>query len=235
MLIHAFNPEEPLSCNNLSLMELIGSPTFYSQIDAGIADAHCPVEALSLEAIANCDFRSVITPRAIMFMKGFMLARGMRVTDGYGSQLGFSEAQQNHWIGVYRNELRFEELRRNHAPQCPSRLGCIWAAEDSVEGRAVLDGMFGSDHRRIIVRIEIHHALNVFRADASCFDRFCTTQDDDFARMYWQGETLTSQWEYLIDGAIRVIDPEALNLLLNRCREYGNPTLGHMNPPSQVG
>jgi hypothetical protein len=53
--------------------------------------------------------------------------------------------------------------------------------------------------------------------------------------MYWQGETLTSQWEYLIDGAIRVIDPEAMTILLNQCREYGNPTPGHMNQPSQVG
>lgn len=231
MLIHAFDPADFFSCSNLSLRGVIASPTFYSKIDVGIADTHCAVEALTLEAIAACDFRSVITPRAGIFMKGYMLARNMDITDGYGSQLGFSETQQNHWIGVYRNELRFEELRRHYAPQSPSRLGCIWAAEDSVEGRAMLEGMFGADHSRIIVSIEIIHALNLFRADASCFDRFCATQDDDFARMYWQGETITSQWEYLIDGAIRVTDPEALTVLLKQCRKYGNPTPGYLDAP----
>lgn len=218
MLIHAFDPTDFVVCHNLAIQPIIMSPSCLASVEQGLKAVHVRVEDLSLEAVREGQFRSALTPRARVFMLGFMLSRGMTITDGYGSQRGWGE--QDRFIRIYEVELQMEEVRRRVAPAAPSRLGCIWVAEDGTASREMLGIMFGT--ARHIVSVDIAHSINLLRADASLYDRFAETGDLSAAELYWQGRELEGRWEILLDGAIRVNNEDELQLLLQDCRDVGH-------------
>ncbi|WP_153788978.1 hypothetical protein [Pseudomonas sp. EMN2] len=218
MLIHAFDPVDFMTCHNLAIKPLIMSPGCLASIDLGIQAIHTRVEDLSLDAIREAQFGSVVSPRAGTFMLGFMLSRRMTITDGYGSQRGWGDEER--LIRIYETELQMEETRRRVAPGAPSRLGCLWVAEEGSAGRAMLQEMFAS--LRHIVSVEIVHQINLFQADASLYDRLFETGDLGAAELYWQGHELHAHWEILLDGAIRVTRDDELQILLQDCRDVGH-------------
>lgn len=218
MLIHAFDPVDFMTCYNLAIRPLIMSPNCVASVDEGVGAIHVRVEDLSFTDIREAEFRSVLTPRAATFMTGFMLSRKMTITDGYGSQRGWVE--DGRLIKIYETELVMEEVRRYVAPDAPSRLGCIWVAEDGPRSRAMLQEMFAAS--RHIVSVAIEQQINLFKADASFYDRFFETGDRTAAELYWQGEALSSKWELLLDGAIRVTKDDELQVLLQDCRDVGH-------------
>lgn len=222
MLIHAFNPVDFMTCHNLSIRPLIMSPNCIASVDAGIGAIHVRAEDLSLDDIREAQFRSVVTPRATTFMIGFMLSRKMTITDGYGSQRGWGD--EDRLIKIYETELVMEEVRRRVAPDAPSRLGCIWVAEDGPGSLGMLQGMFADSRHIVSVAIEVQ--INLFKADASFYDLLFETGDPKAAEHYWRGEALSSKWELLLDGAIRVTKDNELQLLLQDCRD-----VGHCLPP----
>lgn len=218
MLIHAFDPTDFMVCHNLAVRPLIMSPSCIASVDQGVHAMHTRVEDLSLDAVREGQFRSALTPRARVFMLGFMLSRRMTITDGYGSQLGWGD--EDRFIRIYEVELQIEEVRRRVAPTAPSRLGCIWVAEEGAASREMLGMMFGT--ARHIVSVGIVHSINSLRADASLYDRFAETGDLGAAELYWQGRELDGCWEILLDGAIHVTRDDELQVLLQDCRDVGH-------------
>ncbi|QJQ21686.1 hypothetical protein HG549_17690 [Pseudomonas sp. SK] len=218
MLIHAFDPTDFMVCHNLAIQPLIMSPSCIASVDQGVQAIHMRVEDLSLEAVREGQLYSALTPRARVFLLGFMLSRRMTITDGYGSQRGWSS--EDLLIRIYGAELQMEEVRRRVAPTAPSRLGCIWVAEEGPASRAMLSRMFGTDRR--IVSVAIVHSINLLRADASLYDRFAETGDLNAAELYWQGHELNGHWEILLDGAIRITSDDELQMLLQDCRDAGH-------------
>ncbi|WP_256804179.1 hypothetical protein [Pseudomonas putida] len=218
MLIHAFDPVDFMVCHNLAIQPLIMSPSCLASVDQGLRAMHVRVEDLSLEDIREGQFRSALTPRAHMFMLGFMLSRRMTITDGYGSQRGWGD--KDRFIRIYEVELQMEEVRRRVAPAAPSRLGCIWVAEEGAASREMLGMMFGT--ARHIVSVGIVHSINSLRADASLYDRFAETGDLGAAELYWQGHELDGRWEILLDGVIHVTKDDELQVLLQDCRDAGH-------------
>ncbi|GEM_PF-6988482 len=218
MLIHAFDPTDPMVCHNLSIRPIIMSPSYLASVDQGVHAIHTRVEDLSLDAVREGRFRSALTPRARVFMHGFMLSRGMTITDGYGSQREFGD--QDRLIRIYDVELKMEEVRRRVAPAAPSRLGCIWVAEEGPASREMLMMMFGT--ARHIVSVGIVQSINSLRADASLYDRFAQTGNLSAAELYWQGYELGGRWEILLDGAIHVTKDDELQVLLQDCRDVGH-------------
>ncbi|MDZ5602301.1 hypothetical protein SJI00_05915 [Pseudomonas sp. RP23018S] len=218
MLIHAFDPTDSMVCHNLSIKPTIMSPSCLALVDQGVHAIHTRVEDLSLDAVREGQFRSALTPRARVFMLGFMLSRRMTITDGYGSQLRFGD--RDRFIRIYDVELQMEEVRRRVAPAAPSRLGCIWVAEEGDASREMLRVMFGT--ARHIVSVNIVHSINSLKADASLYDRFAETGDLVAAKLYWQGYELDGRWETLLDGAINVTKDDELQVLLQDCRDAGH-------------
>lgn len=218
MLIHAFDPVNFLTCHNLTIRPSIMSPSCIALFDAGIREIHVRVEDLKFYDIQEAELGSIVTPRAVLFMKGFMLSRKMTIRDGYGSQLGWGD--EGRLIKIYETELVMEEVRRRVAPDAPSRLGCIWLAEDGPDSRELLQQMF--EGARHIVSIAIECELSLFRADASFYDRLFLTGDLTAAELYWQGEALDSKWELLLDGAIKVTNDDELEVLLQDCCDVGH-------------
>ncbi|MFQ6572879.1 hypothetical protein [Pseudomonas sp. UM16] len=218
MLIHAFDPTDFMTCHNLATQPLIMSPSCIASVDEGIQAIHTRVEDLSIDAIREAQFGSVVSPRAGMFMLGFMLSRRMTITDGYGSQRGWGD--EDRLIRIYEVELQMEEVRRQVAPAAPSRLGCIWVAEEGAASREMLGVMFGT--ARHIVSVDIVRSINLLRADASLYDRFAETGDLGAAELYWQGREVDGHWEILLDGAIRVTRDDELQVLLQDCRDAGH-------------
>lgn len=218
MLIHAFDPVDFMTCHNLATQPLIMSPNCIASVDTGVGAIHVRAEDLSFADIREAQFGSVVTPRAKTFMIGFMLSRKMMITDGYGSQRGWGD--EDHLIKIYETELVMEEVRRHVAPDAPSRLSCIWIAEDGPRSQAMLQEMFSAS--RHIVSVAIEQQINLFKADASFYDLLFETGDPTAAEHYWRGEALSSKWELLLDGAIRVTKDDELQVLLQDCRDVGH-------------
>ncbi len=111
-------------------------------------------------------------------------------------------------------ELAFERTRRLLAPRAPSRLSCMWLAEDSEAGRAHVRQMFSVIPRLYVVRVRISLDLAFKAAHTGWFDQYVQKPEYQFAANYWTGLSgPTGGWEFLLDGAIELLDPVDLEYI----------------------
>jgi hypothetical protein len=111
-----------------------------------------------------------------------------------------------------------EEARRDLAPSAPTRIGCLYLAEDSPIGRNMVSRLKG--HHAFLMRVRVKHYLRITRADSKWLDG---ELGDEAIANYWKGEPQGSApiWEYLLDGMIECTDEEELN----RLRPWGQEAL----------
>lgn len=151
-----------------------------------------------------------LSPFGSTVFQGAMVRAGMRLGVGmppYPTRW----APPSHNERVLQNadrELLIEEVRRRAAPHAASRLSCIWAAENTAEGRAWVERLVG--RASFTFHVSITTATRVSRCDARWLE---TLRDggDDAAAGYWSGQPCTANgalWEYLIEGAIKVVNEE---------------------------
>lgn len=152
---------------------------------------------------------TALSPFAMLVWQGAMVHAGMVL--GMGVQpyetRWYSPEQTELIVRHADRELAFEAVRRDVAPHTASRLTCIWAAEDTLDGRNFVQGIMG--HSSFVMPVSIVFALRVSRCDARWLDRW-QRGDGDAAIGYWSGKPTDDGplWEYLIDGTIRADDPE---------------------------
>ena len=104
-------------------------------------------------------------------------------------------------------ELAFEAQRRILAPHSPSRLSCMWLAEDSEAGRSHIRTMFSTIPHLLVVKVRVTCALAFFKADTGWFDRYVRNADETFIKNYWSGLNCPNgAWEFLLDGGVELID-----------------------------
>jgi hypothetical protein len=114
-------------------------------------------------------------------------------------------------------ELALEAGRRAWAPSAPSRLCCLWLAEDSVEGRRWVQKLVGP--QSFVMKVAIVTEIAWCRCDARWLDKVhIDPSDEDAIAGYWSGSACGSDplWEHLIEGVIEAADPTDLQ----RLREF---------------
>jgi hypothetical protein len=114
-------------------------------------------------------------------------------------------------------ELALEAGRRARAPSSPSRLCCLWLAEDSVESRRWVQQMVGP--QSFVMKVAIVAEVAWCRCDARWLDKVhCDPSDEDAVAGYWSGSAYGSAplWEHLVEGVIQAADPADLQ----RLREF---------------
>jgi hypothetical protein len=84
-------------------------------------------------------------------------------------------------------ELEFEKKRRQLAPDTPSRLSCMWLAEDSEAGRSHIGQMFSTTRRLYVVRVRVFLALAFRAAHTGWFDQYVEKRDEESIANYWGG------------------------------------------------
>jgi hypothetical protein len=169
-----------------------------------------------------------------MFLSGFLstVLQGAIVRTGHRLGRGVppyptrwaTNEMESKVLRAADRELALEAGRREHASSAPSRLSCLWLAEDTVRGRAWVQQMLG--RQAFIMSVRVTMRLAWTRCDASWLDRVHADPGDTAAVAgYWGGSPLGDDplWEYLLEGQIAAADAEALERLRHYVRVQGPP------------
>ena len=181
-----------------------------------------------------------------MFLSGFMVTLRLGGIIRTGGRLGWGvppyptrwatdEAQERILRNANR-ELALEAGRRQHAPFAPSRLCCLWLAEDTVTARNWVHGMVGPQAFVMQVRVTIE--LASFRCDARWLDRVHVDPDDaEAVAGYWSASAQGDDplWEHLLEGQIAAADQDELERLREFIRTQGPPADLLGPPPTSHG
>lgn len=170
-----------------------------------------------------------------MFISGFLatiLSAGLaRHTGGLGRGVppyATRWADEASIARITRNadrELALESARRKFAPNAPSRLGCLWLADDNLDARNWIQRMLG--HKSFLMGVEVTVNLGWARCDARWIDEVHERPTDvAAAEGYWSGNAYGEQphWEVLLDGQVKAADAEELQLLRDFVRFQGPPS-----------
>jgi len=216
-LIHGFAAEDWLACWNIQRAGTLVSLDFANEVEfrkPGLRDV--AMEDLQRGSVSA----GALAPRVLLLWQAALIRNGGWIGEGvppYRTRKTSAEESER----VVRQadvELRMEEARRDLAPSAPSRIGCLYLAEDSAPGRTMVSRLKG--HDAFLMRVRVKHCLRIARADSQWLDG--QPGDEEIAG-YWRGKPRTGDpvWEYLLDGEIECSDEEELN----RLRPWGQEAL----------
>lgn len=117
-------------------------------------------------------------------------------------------------------ELEFEVGRRRISPESPSRLECLYVADN----RDTIRQMFSDDTNLIILKASIIEALRSRKADYKWCEIYYDEKNPQYIENYWRSlpyDNGVNNWEYLVDGLIMVDDPDGLRTLRTLWSEEG--------------
>jgi hypothetical protein len=151
------------------------------------------------------------------------------------SDLEITEEQANRIVRTAEFELALEQQRRVVRPEAPSRLSCVFVAEDTPAGRTYAQTL--ATMQGFVMIVEVPFALRSARVDAHWLGDSLDPLSDDAMRGYWSGEAQSDHeplWEWLVDGVIKCVDPEQFELLRAHNRRAGDviPGAAGLMPPA---
>jgi hypothetical protein len=169
-----------------------------------------------------------------MFMSGLLsiVWQGAIVRNGLKLGQGVPP-HQTHWateewalrmLRAADRELALEMWRREHGRLAPSRLSCIWLAENTVDGRNLVHDMIGE--KSFLMQVDITLCVRIARCDAHWLDQVASDPTDtDAIAGYWSGRPQTDNplWEYLLEGQITSNDADELQSLREFIHLNGPP------------
>jgi hypothetical protein len=224
--IHALNLRNFFACHNLSVDGSLWTPNFLGIVDEGLRKTHRHIDDISIEELrAAGPTGNALAPRvATYIIPGAIWDAGLRLADGYGHQVQVGEVKKANMIDTRDAELAFEVGRREYSPSGTSRLSCIWLADDSADGEAVVRHMFGANSHVVIVRMTITHQLSLSRADARWFEDYCYSPSKSKVENYWREIPHPDgpRWEWMLDGRVELSNSEDLELI--RARRAMSPS-----------
>lgn len=207
--IHAIDLRNWFPCHNLALSGRLTSPNALAVLDRGVGEIHQFIDNTPIEDLAaGLHPPSAVTPRAVGEMvRAGILREGIAIANGFNEVELMSDETKQYALRSSDVELAFEKVRREVMPSAVSRLSCLYLAERSAEGEAMLRAMLGRNV--YILRVRPTLTLRITKVDAAWFDGFFESNDIEDVRRYWQGieKPGFGNWEYLFDGVLEVEDP----------------------------
>jgi hypothetical protein len=217
--VHAIDLNNPHPCWNLRVSggKLI-TPNLLALIDHGIAGTYRPVGTISIEELrAVGPYGNVVTPRTgQVLIKAAMLRNSPSYLDGYNQEVFVLPESRSNILRRADQELEFERVRRTVDTSLVSRISCLWLAERNEQGISHVKSMLGSDV--YILDVAIICSLALTRVDTSWFDAYWKEPRIEFAEGYWSQSPFddSPRWEYLLDGAIAVENPDHLAHVISK-------------------
>ncbi|HET9592297.1 MAG TPA: hypothetical protein VFP17_05205, partial [Solirubrobacterales bacterium] len=181
-LVHGFTAEDWLACWNMQRAGTLVNLDFANEIEFQKPGIRC----LAMEDLRNGSFGEVdFTPRMLCLWQAAMIRSGGWIGEGvppYPTRKA-SKQESERVVRQAGVELRMEEARRHLAPNAPSRIGCLYLAEDSAAGRNMVSRLKGQD--AFLMRVRVKYCLRVARADSQWLDE--NAGDEEIAG-YWRGD-----------------------------------------------
>ncbi len=201
--LHCLDILDELKCSNLCSRNVIDS---LSTLQFMLTDTKPNPMTLDIEVLKNYPPDKIAglgSPRMLYIYQGSLLRK---------EKVVLSDSEKRI-LKISNLEIEFERLRRQYAPNAPSRLSCVYLVENNIDGRIVLQNMFFNFSNPMIIEVHILQSIALFKADSSWIDLYNQEQKEDYIKKYWSGETYSkfNKWEYLLEGTIQMTNSEQIN------------------------
>ncbi len=155
-------------------------------------------------------FKGAINPRCkILYLASLIRKRKKVYVDGKP----LSSGQKEYYLRLSEIELSFEAVRRDIAPKAPSRLTCLYLADNSKEGQDNIDAMLSSFKRPLTLEVNILQPYFGFHyADNRWLEAYAENPQPDFIQNYWLRKAFDDKqvWEFLLEGSVIIKNEDNL-------------------------
>lgn len=214
--IYFVNLDDHLASYNLGITSILTTPTvshIQSYKEEHPAYTIDPNRMLTeMNAI-----RGFGAPRLMYVIQTCWLNNGLKLGIGIENTKFYTDTDSTKIRTIAELEIGIEKIRREINLNLPSRLVCLFLAEDNIDGRVMLRNMFFNKKTFRIVSVRINFALRIHKADSRWIEEYERTKDKVAIENYWKGITLDNnpQYEYLLDGQIELLNSEDKEFILN--------------------
>ena len=171
---------------------------------------------MDIENLINCqpeDIDGISSPKMTAIYKASELRKLERkLLDG-----------EAHTIKIADLEIEFEKGRRIYNYGAPSRLSCLYLAEDDFDSRMMLRNMFVNVFSRPkIINVDILNKMELVQVDHCWIDKYFEESKEENIKNYWSGIAYDEDdpsWEYLLEGTIIMTDTNQMEEIDNHVRD----------------
>lgn len=172
-----------------------------------------PIYTINLDSlITELDATNIgfASPRFLNITISNWSKNGLKVGIGKDDTKYYTNEQIEKFNYIAEFEIQFEKIRRQINHELPSRLSCIYLAEDNIDGRVMLKNMFSSKRNFLICPITIKYNSRFHRADSKWITEYEKTKQKSAIENYWLGKEfdLNPEYEYLLEGIIELSNEE---------------------------
>lgn len=214
--IYFVNLEDHLASHNLGFTSILTSPTL-SHIES-YKEEHPAYTIDPNRMLTEINaIKGFGAPRLMYVIQTCWLNNGLKLGIGVENTKFHTDADSTKIRNIAELEIEIEKIRREINSNLPSRLVCLFLAEDNYDGRIMLQNMFYNKKSFCIVPVKIICSLRLHRADSKWIEEYEKTKDKVAIENYWKGVTLDNnpQYEYLLDGQIKLLNTEDKEYILN--------------------
>ena len=164
--------------------------------------------AMDMDSLRNCtpkDIDGLTSPRMTIIYRA-SLARKLerKLTPEEESDVAIADL-----------EIAFEDGRRKYNGGAPSRLSCLYLAENDYDGRILLGNMFRKYFKRpMIIEVAVLNNWVLTKVDPHWLNEYLneTKGKEEVIRNYWTGVSFNDQtsWEYLLEGTIMMTSQQQI-------------------------
>lgn len=198
---------DQLVCHNLIKTNGIWSPYIIHYITY---KTEYPLYSINLDNLLtelDADQIGFISPRFQYITLSSWVRNGLKIGIGLTNPKMYSKSDIERIHRIAELEIEFEKIRRIVNKNLPSRLSCIYLAENSFEGRTMLKNMFLNKKTKfLITEIEITEYIAFHKADSKWIVNYEITKDVTAVINYWLGKDFDNlpEYEYLVEGILNL-------------------------------
>lgn len=215
--IYFIDLTDPLVCFNLSITNQLTSSaiahfeTFKTEYPLYTIDPEQLLTNLNSNQIG------FVSPRFKFITLSHWRRNGVIIGEGIENRKFYNASEIDRIHRIARLEIDFEIVRRKVNPSLPSRLSCIYVAEDNFDGRVMLQNMFYYKTKFHIAPVEIY-AIRIHKADSKWISDYEEYQKTEAIENYWSGIDFDKnpQYEYLVEGIIKLKNVENREIIKSK-------------------
>ena len=204
--IYFIDLNEPLVCINLINTNKLTSP---SLIHMATYETIYPIYTVDPDKLLN-DLNSTQigfgSPRFQIVAMSNWAKNGLTIGMGTPNPTFYTQGQIERIHRIAQLEIDFEKGRRKINEIYPSRLSCLYLAEDNYDGRTMLKNMFYLKHNSHIAPVSISFQTQFLKVDSKWINYYEKTGDKLAIDNYWNGINFDNfpEYEYLLEGQIEL-------------------------------
>jgi hypothetical protein len=213
---------DQLVCRNIIKTNGIMSPYIIHYITY---KTEYPLYSINLDNLLtelDADQIGFVSPRFQYITLSNWVRNDLKIGIGVTNSKMYSKSDIERIHRIAELEIEFEKLRRIVNKNLPSRLSCIYLAEDSFEGRTMLKNMFLNKKLKFhITEVEITVYIAFHKADSKWVEHYEKTKDVNAIINYWLGKDFNNspEYEYLVEGILNLKNESDRKYIEENCEE----------------